>query len=272
MGDDLTILVAVAAGVISFLSPCVLPLVPAYIGQLTAIAVASSASGGAPSRWTAFRHGLAFVLGFGSVLTALGVSATYLGSGLRDYLDALRTIGGFLLIVLGLSLAGVLRIPAFERTWRPLDSGAAGSLATATGSVALGSGLGGSSRGVGDRLGGWMVNSRGGPLASYGLGAIFAVGWTPCIGAILGGILMLAAGSGTVLQGGVLLLAYSLGLGLPFLAIAVAYDRAPGLLRPLLRHGRIVSVIGGGLVVAIGIAMVLDLLRFVPQYFNFQGI
>ena len=139
MGTDLTILVALAAGVISFLSPCVLPLVPAYVGQLTAIAVASNASGAPPSRWTAFRHGVAFVLGFGGVLTLFGISATDLASGFAADRDVLRTVGGVILVVLGLSLAGVLRIPALERTWRPLDSGAAGSLATATGSVALGS-------------------------------------------------------------------------------------------------------------------------------------
>ena len=272
MGTDLTILVAFAAGVISFLSPCVLPLVPAYIGQLTAIAVASNASGKTPSRWTAFRHGVAFVLGFGSILTLFGISATYVASGFASYLDEMRTIGGVILVVLGLSLAGVLRIPALDRSWRPLDSGAAGSLAAATGSVALGSAGGDGRPGVADRLGGWMVNSRGGPLASFGLGAIFAVGWTPCIGAILGGILTMAATSGTVLQGAVLLVAYTLGLGLPFIAIAVAYDRAPGLLRPLLRHGRLVSIIGGALVVAIGLAMVFNWLRFVPQFFSFRGI
>ncbi len=270
MGTDLTLLVALAAGVISFLSPCVLPLVPAYIGQLTAIAVASNAAGLPPSRWTAFRHGLAFVLGFGGVLVLFGVTATYVTGGLGRYLDELRTVGGLILVVLGLSLAGVLKISVLERSWRPLDAGASGSLATATGSFALG-GTGGSMS-IGDRLGGRMVSSRGGLLASFGLGAIFAIGWTPCIGVILGGILMMAATSGTVAQGTILLVGYSIGLGLPFIAIAVAYDRAPALVRPLVRHGRIVSIIGGGLVVAIGFAMILDLLRFIPQFFNFGGI
>jgi cytochrome c-type biogenesis protein len=106
-------------------------------------------------------------------------------------------------------------------------------------------------------------------LASLGLGAIFAIGWTPCIGIILGGILTMAATSGTVAQGTLLLLGYCLGLGLPFIAIALAYDRAPALMRPLLRHGRTVSLIGGLLVSAIGVAMVLDLLRLLPRYFQF---
>jgi cytochrome c-type biogenesis protein len=267
-GNDLTILVALAAGVVSFLSPCVLPLVPAYIGQLTAIAVASSADGAAPSRWTAFRHGLAYVFGFGAVFTLLGVTATYAASGFAQYMGALRWIGGLLLVVLGISLTGLVRLPFLERTWRPLDAGAAGSLATATGSVALGAPRGGRP-GFGDRLGGWVVNSRGGLVASFGLGAIFAIGWTPCIGIILGGILTMAATSTTAAQGVILLVAYTLGLGLPFLAIALAYDRAPQLLRPLTRHGRMVSIIGGLLVAGIGLAMMLDLLALLPQRFQF---
>jgi len=275
MAADLTLLVAFAAGVISFLSPCVLPLVPAYLGQLTAVAVAATAAGSRPSHWTAFRHAIAYVAGFGAVFTVLGVTATFAAAGLSDYLPVLRQVGGVVLIVLGLNLAGVLRIPRLERTWRPLDAGASGSLATATGTVSLSSasaGAAGSSEataGFGERLGGRLVNSRGGWLASLGLGAIFAIGWTPCIGVILGGILALASTSQTVLQGGLLLVAYTAGLGLPFLAIALVYDRAPGVLRPLIRHGQAVSVIGGALVVLIGVAMLLDWLARIPSIFPF---
>jgi cytochrome c-type biogenesis protein len=273
MNADLTLLVAFAAGVISFLSPCVLPLVPAYLGQLTAVAVAAAAAGTTPSRWTALRHAIAYVAGFGAVFTLLGVTATFAAAGLSDYLPVLRQVGGVVLIVLGLNLAGVLRIPRLERTWRPLDAGASGSLATATGTVSLSSapavsGTGGTA-GFAERLGGRIVNSRGGWLASFGLGAIFAIGWTPCIGVILGGILALASTSQTVLQGGFLLVAYTAGLGLPFLAIALAYDRAPSLLRPLVRHGQAVSVIGGALVVLIGVAMLLDWLARIPSIFPF---
>jgi cytochrome c-type biogenesis protein len=266
-GTDLTILVALAAGVISFLSPCVLPLVPAYVGQLSAIAVASAADGSRPSRWMAMRHALAFVAGFGAVFTLLGITATFAAGPLVDYLPALRIVGGAVLIILGLNLAGILRIPALERTWRPLDTGAAGSLATATSSVSLG---GTAAPTMADRLGGRIVSARGGWLASFGLGAIFAIGWTPCIGIILGGILTLAATSSTALQGTLLLVAYTLGLGLPFLLIAAVYDRAPRLLGPLIRHGRLVSLIGGLLVAFIGVAMVFDWLSLFPRYFNFN--
>ena len=252
-GTDLTILVALAAGVISFLSPCVLPLVPAYLGQLTAIAVAANADGLPPSRWTAMRHALAYVAGFGAVFTLLGVTATFAAGPLVDYLPALRVVGGVALIVLGLNLAGILRIPALDRTWRPLETGASASLASATGSIALAAPT--ATPSFGDRIGGRVVTSRGGWLASFGLGAIFAVGWTPCIGIILGGILLVA---------------YTLGLGLPFLLIAAVYDRAPRLMAPLVRHGRLVSLIGGLLVAFIGVAMLFDWLALLPQYFNFN--
>ena len=269
-GENLTILVALGAGLLSFLSPCVLPLVPAYLGQLTAVAVADAGRAGAvapggapggaearPSRWAAFRHALAYVAGFGAVFTFLGVTATFAAAGLSPWMPVLRQVGGVLLVLLGLNLAGILRIPSLDRNWRPLDAGASAAVASATGTMAFAPAGG---PGLGDRLGGRLVSSRGGWLASFGLGAIFAIGWTPCVGVILGGILGLASSSTTVGQGAILLLAYTAGLGLPFLAIALAYDRAPALLRPLVRHGRAVSVIGGLLVVAIGLAMIFDLL------------
>jgi cytochrome c-type biogenesis protein len=268
-GKDITILIALGAGLLSFLSPCVLPLVPAYLGQLSAISVVGR-DPATRTRWRAVQQAIAFVAGFTFVFTIVGMTATYLGQGLIDVLPLLRIVGGGALIVLGLNLAGILRIPALEQTWRPLDAGAAGSLATATGSIALASPEASTRPGLADRLGGSLVGTRGGWLASLGLGAIFAIGWTPCIGIILGGILTMAATSGTVAQGTILLVAYCLGLGIPFIAIALAYDRAPALLRPLLQHGRTVSLIGGLLVAAIGLAMVLDLLRLLPQYFTFN--
>lgn len=261
------IVVAVAAGVISFLSPCVLPLVPAYLGQLTTVAVASgSATGGAPSRWVALRHAVAYVLGFGAVFTVLGITATFVGGPLVDYLPGLRTVGGLFLILLGLNLAGVLSIPALERAWRPMEAGAQASLASASGGIALAPA---GAPGRMDRLGGRLVGSRSGWLASFGLGAIFAIGWTPCIGTILGGILTMAATSGTVGQGAILLVAYTAGLGIPFLLVGVLYDRAPSVLRPLVVHGRAVSVVGGVLVAGIGVAMIFDWLALLPRYFTF---
>jgi cytochrome c-type biogenesis protein len=271
MGPELTIAVAVAAGLLSFLSPCVLPLVPAYLGQLTAVAVAAGPPAAAGhARWVAVRHALAYVLGFGAVFTLLGITATFAAAGLSEYLGTLRQIGGVVLILLGLNLAGLLRLPVLDRSWRPLDAGAANSVASATGTMAFAPAGPGGRATFGDRLGGRLVSTRNGWLASFGLGAIFAIGWTPCIGVILGGILMMAATTTTVVQGAILLIAYTLGLGVPFLAIAVAYDRAPGILRPLVAHGRAVSVVGGLLVVAIGVAMLMNWLALLPQYVPFN--
>jgi cytochrome c-type biogenesis protein len=267
-GVDLTIAVAVAAGLISFLSPCVLPLVPAYLGQLTAVAVAANpAQTGQPSRWLALRHALAYVAGFGLVFTVLGITATFAAGPLVDYLPLFRQVGGVVLIVLGLNLAGVLPIPRLERAWRPLDAGASTALATMTGTTSFTTTAGPTRA---ERLGGRLIGARAGWLTSFGLGAIFAVGWTPCIGVILGGILGLAATTGTAVQGGVLLIAYTVGLGVPFLVLGALYDKAPNLLRPLVRHGRAVSMIGGALVVAIGVAMLMDWLALLPRYFNFN--
>ncbi len=265
MTGELTLLVAIGAGLLSFLSPCVLPLVPGYLGQLSAVAVANADPSGRASRWLAVRHAVAYVVGFALVFTVLGVTATYVGQGLYDWLRPLRIAGGVLLVVLGLSLAGILRVPVLERTWRPLDAGAATSVATATGTFALAG-----TAGIGTSIGSRLVSSRGGWVTSLGLGAVFAIGWTPCIGVILGSILTLAATSGTVAQGGLLLLAYSVGLGIPFIALGLVYDRAPAIVRPLVRHGRAVSLIGGLLVAAIGVALVFDWLSLLPRYVPFN--
>lgn len=267
MSGDYTFLVAVVAGVISFLSPCVLPLVPAYLGQLTAVAVAAR-QGGSPSRWAALRYAVAYVAGFGTVFTLLGVTAAFAGGAIADYIGTLRFWGGVVLVVMGLSLAGILRIGLLERTWRPLDAGASAGLTSATGGMTLAPAGGG----VGGRMGSHLVGGKAGLGTAFALGAVFAVGWTPCIGVILGGILTMAATSATALTGAVLLIGYTLGLGVPFMLIAVFYDSAPGVMRPLVRHGRIVSLIGGLLVVAIGLAMMFDLLVLLPRYFQFGGI
>lgn len=266
---DLTLLLAVGAGVVSFLSPCVLPLVPAYLGQLAVVAVTGRTAGN-PSRRLVIRHAIAFVLGFAAVFTFLAVTATFVGGPLFDALPALRTIGGLFLVVLGLNRAGILRIPALGRAWRPLEVGAAGSLATASGTVTLAAPGDVDIRpGLGQRLGGRVVAGRWGWLASLGLGVVFAVGWTPCIGSILGATITLASSSGTAFQGGLLLFASSLGVGLPFILLAVVIDRAPGIVRPLVRQGAAVSLVGGLMVAAIGLALVFDWLARLAQLVPF---
>ncbi len=283
---ELTLAAAALAGLLSFLSPCVLPVVPAYLGQLGIVAVAglgsrafvtagssvsalspagatmggvvraagppgplSSAADSTPARvswgtsrgWRAMPNAIAFVLGFGTIFTLLGMTIYVAIGPLRvQHLDLLRQVGGIILILLGLNLMGILRVPRMMGTWRPLDG-------------LLNRRSGGQRRGV---------------LGGFTLGAIFAVGWTPCIGPTLGAILGLAA-IGTSPQVVALLVAYSLGLGIPFIALALAVDRAPAITRPLIRHGRTIELVGGALVVLIGLAILFDWLAVLYRTFSF---
>jgi len=271
---ELTLAAAFIAGLISFISPCCLPVVPAYLGQLGVVAVAGiggqatasttavstmtpAAAGVAPGTGTAavipprpswgrsrglrtLPNAFAFVLGFGAIFTLLGTTAYVAAGPLRENLPLLRQVGGVILIVLGLNLMGILRFPWLARSWRPLD------------------------RRVTQRPGA----ERRGLLGGFSLGAIFAIGWTPCIGPTLGAILTLSA-FGTSPQVIGLFVAYSIGLGVPFIALALAVERAPGITRPLLRHGRTIEILGGALVVAIGLAILFDWLAILYRTFSF---
>lgn len=236
---------AIFAGIVSFLSPCVLPVVPAYLGQLGVTAVASVAAAGAgaastlpaSARWRVLTHALAFVLGFGLVFTLLGLTAYVAAGPLRENLPLLRTVGGIVLVVLGLNLMGVLRLGALARSWRPLE------------------------RFGQQPLGGAAARS---PIGALALGSIFAIGWTPCIGPTLGAILTLSAISAGP-EVALLLVAYSIGLGVPFVLLALAMDGAARFTRPLLRHGRMIEIVGGALVVIIGLAIMFDWLTLIAQ-------
>jgi cytochrome c-type biogenesis protein len=245
---DLTLAAAIFAGFVSFLSPCVLPIVPAYLGQLGAVTAASVAVGGGAAvvqvqtaRWRVLLHAFAFVLGFGVVFTLLGVTA-YVFRPIFD-LPLIRQIGGAVLIVLGLNLMGVLRFGLLARTWRPLAREGFGS----------------------QPLGGAAARN---PLAAFALGSIFAIGWTPCVGPTLGAILSLSLVSASP-QVLLLLVGYSVGLGLPFVLLALAVDGAARFTRPFLRYGRVIEIIGGALVVLIGLAIIFDWLGFLAQKFAF---
>ena len=188
MGQGLGVAVAFSAGLFSFLSPCVLPLFPSYISFITGMSVADlSADLSAVARRRVLLHALAFVLGFSLVFVALGASFSAVGQFLLDYRDWIRKVGGALIVLFGLYIAGVLKLALLGRTTQ------------------------------------WQIREKpAGYLGSLAVGVTFAIGWTPCVGPILGAILTLAGTAETVGRGVGLLVAYSAGLGVPFLLSALA--------------------------------------------------
>jgi cytochrome c-type biogenesis protein len=219
MTGSVGVLVAFSAGLFSFLSPCVLPLFPSYVSFITGMSVGDlTADLRGAARRRVLLHALAFVLGFSLVFVALGASFSAAGQFLLDYRELIRRLGGVLIVVFGLYIAGVFRLAAFGRTLqfqlREKPAGYAGSLA---------------------------------------VGVTFAIGWTPCVGPILGAILSLAGTAETVQRGVGLLVAYSAGLGLPFLVSALALG---SFLRLFKRYRPLIPVMeraAGVLLVVVGV-------------------
>lgn len=236
--------VAFLAGLLSCLSPCVLPLVPAYLGYLGgATAAAAEAQASGPGAAVAVRtrplattpvlgHALGFVLGFSVVFVLFGVSLGVVGFFLREHLDVVQKVAGSLLILLGLHLAGVVPIPWLEQE---------------------------------RRLG---VGGGRGYLRSFLVGASFATGWSPCIGPTLGAILALAVSGGTVAQAAVLLLAYSAGMAIPFLAMGAGFDALRPLYLRLRRWSGAINFISGVVLVVVGILVFTDSLIGLNRLFD----
>jgi cytochrome c-type biogenesis protein len=237
-GLGVALLVAFAAGVISFASPCCLPLVPAYLGYMVGAT-------GAADRRRSFLHGLAFVSGFTVVFVAFWASLGLIGYVLADNARYLQVIGGAVLVVMGLQVAGVINLRALWRDTRPLP--AMNGAAAGGGTVALGG------------PGGPAVGAPGyGRSALFGVA--FAAGWSPCIGPILGGIIGLASATASVAVGTTLLLAYAAGLAVPFLAVAMGATWVATRLGWVSRHHHAVSLVSGALLVVLGILMITNLL------------
>lgn len=217
--QNVTVVLAFGAGVLSFLSPCVLPLVPVYLGYLTGSTIGGEE---APKRSTVFLHALLFGLGFSLVFVLLfGLPVGYLGHFFAGFTPILAKIGGLLLIVFGLHTAGLIQIP-FLLMERRMEIG---------------------------------VSSSPTYLRSLLVGMAFGAGWTPCVGPLLGAILTLALDAQSVWQAVFFLSVYSLGLGLPFLLVALLLTTATGWLRRLNRHPRVVSVVSGAFLIIIGLLL-----------------
>jgi cytochrome c-type biogenesis protein len=217
--SSIGLLTAFAAGAISFLSPCVLPLVPGYVSYVAGRAASEDTSGGAVAlRLPVVGLSVCFVLGFSTVFVLLGASATALGQLLLTYRYELNLVGGAIIILFGLFLIGVVRPTWLMREFR------------------------------------FHAAIPGGrPVSAYVLGLAF--GWTPCIGPILGAILTVSAASATVSGGVALLAVYSLGLGVPFLLAALFTDGLMARLRAIGRIGRLLQLAAGAILILMGIAM-----------------
>ncbi|MBM2827216.1 MAG: cytochrome c biosis protein, transrane region [Dehalococcoidia bacterium] len=234
MSGEVTLLVAFGAGLLSFASPCVLPLVPIYLAHLAG----TYETGEKRGRGGVFPYALSFVSGFSLVFIVFGASIGFVGYILRDQLPILQKVSGVFLVIFGLHLVGILRIPWLDRTWRPATAGGS--------TVSL--------------------------ARSFAIGAAFATGWTPCIGVILGSILALAATSETALAGAALLGVYSLGLAIPFLAAALALDWWTKAIRGFSRHLPKVEMASGLLIIAVGILVFTGRLSVLNRYFDFFGL
>ncbi|MEW5990440.1 MAG: cytochrome c biogenesis protein CcdA [Chloroflexota bacterium] len=229
---ELGVVVAFLGGVVSFASPCCLPLVPAYLGYMV-----GTSAGGPHARRTSFLHGLAFTAGFSAVFIAFWASIGLIGYVLADHVTLLRQIGGALVVFLGLHVAGVINIAALWRDTRPLPALAGPGIGTA---------------------GGTTTATAGAPSyrRSLAFGTVFAAGWSPCIGPILGAILALASTTASVGQGTLLLVAYSAGHALPFLAMAVGADWVGRRLGWVGRNQRAINMVTGVTLVIVGVLMI----------------
>jgi cytochrome c-type biogenesis protein len=238
MTEGLSIPVAFVAGVVSFLSPCVLPLVPGYISMLSGASLDELKSGAVPGLvGKIFRNSLAFVVGFSLVFVALGASATAVGTFLQSQKTIFNIVAGIIIIAFGLHLTGLIRIPLLYREARMHST-----------------------------------EARRGLLGSFILGFAFAFGWTPCIGPILTGILALAATGETVFQGMFLLGVYSAGLAIPFLLTGLGLSQFMRFYSGFRKHLQIVEVGSGILLIAIGALMAFNKLGVLSGYLSFLNV
>lgn len=232
--DQVTLLTAFVAGFLSFVSPCVLPLIPGYLSFVSGLSLEemrSGAAGNSGVRRQVLLASTAFVLGFSTVFIALGASASAIGDFLMSRLPLLGKIAGVLIIIFGLHTMGVFRLGFLETEKRIHTS-----------------------------------KKPAGLVGAFVVGIAFAFGWTPCIGPILGGILTIAGSRDSIGEGVRLLAIYSLGLGIPFLLTAVAVDRFFAATARIRRYYHAIEVASGVLLVAIGVLIFTNRFTIIARY------
>jgi cytochrome c-type biogenesis protein len=238
--SQISLFAAFSAGLLSFVSPCVLPLVPSYLSYITGLSVENLAKVEERARFKSaiILNSLLFIAGFSVVFIAFGASASLMGQLLYEYQDVIRKIGGVLIIIFGLYLLGILKLNFFMTERRLMHFEA---------------------RPVGY-------------LGSFLIGTAFAAGWTPCVGPVLGAILAYASTMESMSSGVMLLSAYSLGLGLPFFLTAFGMDTFLSYFKSLRTYLGGVSVISGGLLVVVGVMIYADSLTLITSFLERHNI
>lgn len=233
MDLDVNFLGALLAGLLSFASPCVLPLVPPYLCFLAGTSISELTDENIPA--AAWRKvvlsAVAFVAGFSTVFVALGASASFLGSFVTRHLDTLSVIAGIIIIILGLHFLGVFRLGFLYRDFR----------------------LEGPKKSVG-------------LLGAYVVGLAFAFGWTPCVGPVLAAILFMAGQEANVVRGALLLLAYALGIGIPFIIAALFFRPFMEAMKRFRKHMGLVEKVTGGLLVLTGILFITGAMSWLAYF------
>lgn len=231
MTQQVSLVMAFFAGLLTFLSPCILPLIPAYISFITGVSIddlISSEEEKSKMTKRIFLEMILFILGFSLVFILLGASASYFGKSVLSHLKLLRVIGGILVIVFGLYISGLFNISFF-----------------------------GHERKIHLKMKPTNI------LGSFIVGIVFALGWTPCVGPVLGTILTYAATQETVREGVLLLGSYSLGLGIPFLVSGLAVNLFIRGFRKIKKYSRLISVVTGGLLILFGILILTGKFQFI---------
>ena len=233
--QDISIFIAFSAGFLSFVSPCVLPLIPSYITYITGVSFKDLADAETRTklRWATASHSLLFIMGFSTIFILMGASATYLGQLLTRYQYWIMKAGGVLIIILGVYFTGIINLPflqmerRFELRKKPL-----------------------------------------GYVGSFLVGIIFAAGWTPCVGPILSTILLYASTSKSFTTGVVLLAFYSMGLGVPFFLSSLAINSFLSAFERIKRYMRVITIVSGLFLIGMGILLLTDTFQEINTYLN----
>ncbi|MBE9536235.1 MAG: sulfite exporter TauE/SafE family protein [Proteobacteria bacterium] len=236
---NISFAVAFSAGFLSFVSPCVFPLIPSYVSYITGISFEDLVEGGDDRKFTkvCFFNSLAFIAGFTLVFMALGASSSFIGALLRDFQHIIMKVGGVLIIFFGLFIMGVIKLDFINRDKKF-----------------------------------HMPEKPAGYIGSVIVGMIFAAGWTPCIGPILGSILSLAATEGSLTFGIQLLFVYSIGLGIPFLITSMALNTFLHHMPKVTRHMKVITTFSGLILIAVGLLLITDRFTDLSNWFQSMGL